>query len=232
RTAAQAGELSVRLRRLGAQVLEVPTISVEDPADGGAALRESVARAGEYEWVVLTSPNGARRFCAELRDGRDLAGVRLAAIGPGTADVLAQHHLVCDLVPDRFVAEGLLEVFPAPSGTGKVLLARAEVARDVLPEGLATAGWDVDVVTAYRTRPAQMSAATAEQVGAADAITFTSSSTVTHFVATGAPVPPVVAAIGPVTAATARDAGLTVAAEASDHTIDGLVQALVAHFSS
>jgi len=232
RTAEQAGELSTRLRRLGAQVREVPTISVEDPADGGAALRAAVAGVRDVEWVVLTSPNGARRFCAELRDGRDLAGVRLAAIGPGTADVLAQHHLVCDLVPERFVAEGLLEVFPAPSGSRRVLLARAEVARDVLPEGLAAAGWEVDVVTAYRTRPAVVDAATAAQLGAADAITFTSSSTVTNFVATGAPVPPVVAAIGPVTAATAREAGLTVAVEAAAHTLDGLVDALVTHFSA
>jgi uroporphyrinogen III methyltransferase/synthase len=231
RTAEQAGELSGRLRRLGAQVLEVPTIAVTEPADGGAALRDAVARVADYEWVVLTSPNGARRFCAELRDGRDLAGVRLAAIGPGTADVLAEHHLVCDLVPERFVAEGLLEVFPAPSGRNTVLLARAEVARDVLPEGLAAAGWDVDVVTAYRTQPAQVTPETAEQVAAADAITFTSSSTVTNFVATGAPVPPVVAAIGPVTAATAQEAGLTVTVEAGVHTLDGLVDALVRHFA-
>ena len=231
RTAEQAGELSGRLRRLGAQVLEVPTIAVTEPADGGAALRDAVARVADYEWVVLTSPNGARRFCAELRDGRDLAGVRLAAIGPGTADVLAEHHLVCDLVPERFVAEGLLEVFPAPSGRNTVLLARAEVARDVLPEGLAAAGWDVDVVTAYRTQPAQVTPETAEQVAAADAITFTSSSTVTNFIATGAPVPPVVAAIGPVTAATAQEAGLTVTVEAGVHTLDGLVDALVRHFA-
>lgn len=231
RTAEQAGELSGRLRRLGAGVLEVPTIAVTEPADGGTALRDAVARVADYEWVVLTSPNGARRFCAELRDGRDLAGVRLAAIGPGTADVLAEHHLVCDLVPDRFVAEGLLEVFPAPSGRKKVLLARAEVARDVLPDGLVAAGWDVDVVTAYRTQPAQVTAETAEQVASADAITFTSSSTVTNFVATGAPVPPVVAAIGPVTSATAQEAGLTVTVEAGVHTLDGLVEALVQYFS-
>jgi len=231
RTAEQAGELSVRLRRLGAQVLEVPTIDVTEPSDGGAALRHAVARVTDYEWVVLTSPNGARRFCAELRDGRDLAGVRLAAIGPGTADVLADHHLVCDLVPERFVAEGLLEVFPAPSGRNKVLLARAEVARDVLPDGLTAAGWDVDVVTAYRTQPAQVAIETAEKVADADAITFTSSSTVTNFVATGAPFPPVVAAIGPVTAATAQAAGLTVTVEAGVHTLDGLVDALVRHFS-
>ena len=88
------------------------------------------------------------------------------------------------------------------------------------------------MVTAYRTRPAVVDPATAARLGAADAITFTSSSTVTNFVATGAPVPPVVAAIGPVTAATAREAGLTVAVEAAAHTLDGLVDALVTHFSA
>lgn len=232
RTAAQAGELSRRLRTLGAAVLEVPTIEVVDPLDGGAALTAAVAAAPTYDWVVLTSPNGARRFCAALRDGRDLAGVRLAAIGPGTADVLADHHLVCDLVPERFVAEGLLDVFPAPAdGGGRVLLARAETARDALPDGLRAAGWEVDVVTAYRTVPAAVAPATAARVAAADAITFTSSSTVTNFLAAagGDTLPPVVAAIGPVTAATARDAGVTVTVEAAEHTLDGLVAALVEH---
>ena len=117
------------------------------------------------------------------------------------------------------------------AGGGGFTFSRAEVARDVLPEGLVAVGWDVDVVTAYRTLPAQVAVETAEQVADADAITFTSSSTVTNYVATGAPVPPVVAAIGPVTAATAQEAGLTVTVEAGVHTLDGLVDALVGHFS-
>ncbi|MGB6058347.1 MAG: uroporphyrinogen-III C-methyltransferase, partial [Microthrixaceae bacterium] len=105
RSAGQASQLATKLRRVGAGVVEVPTIEIVDPADGGEALRSAVANVRDYEWVVLTSPNGARRFCAELRDGRDLAGVKLAAIGPGTATVLSEYSLVADLQPERFVAE-------------------------------------------------------------------------------------------------------------------------------
>jgi uroporphyrinogen III methyltransferase/synthase len=234
RARAQASELVARLAAQGAATVEVPAIAVEDPADGGKALAEAVDRLadGVYDWVVVTSANGARRLLAALaasgRDARALGGVRLAAIGPGTADALATAHLVPDLVPPRFVAESLVAEFPA--GEGRVLLARAAVARDVLPEGLEFKGWDVDVVEAYRTEPVPLDAAGAEAVAAADIVTFTSSSTVTNFLAAlgDRPVPPVVAAIGPVTAATARDRGLTVDIEAAVHTIDGLVDALVA----
>ena len=135
-------------------------------------------------------------------------------------------------MPERFVAEGLLDELPG--GPGRVLLARAEVARDVLPDGLAARGWAVDVVDVYRTVPASVTPTELERVRHADAITFTSSSTVEHFVAlAGADaVPPVVACIGPVTAATARRLGLHVDVEATEHTIDGLVAALVAHWST
>jgi uroporphyrinogen III methyltransferase / synthase len=231
----QASELVARLAALGAATVEVPAIAVADPADGGAALAAAVERVGDYDWVVLTSANGARRLLAALRDaGRDaraLGGVRLAAIGPGTAQVLASANLVPDLVPPRYVAESLLDAFPAPpAGGGRVLLARAAVARDVLPEGLATAGWAVDVVEAYRTEPVPLDAAREAALAGAEIVTFTSSSTVTNFLAAlgDRPVPPVVAAIGPITAATARDRGLSVAVEAEVHTIEGLVEALCA----
>lgn len=236
RTRAQASETVARLRELGAEVVEVPVIEIAAPDDDGAALRAAVRDASSYDWVVLTSPNGARRFVAALDacelDGRALAGARLAAIGPGTAAALAEAHLRADLVPDRFVAEGLLAAFPAaPSDGGRVLLARAAVARDVLPEGLAALGWEVHDVPAYRTVPRVPDEATSDAVAAADVVTFTSSSTVTNYLAAGLAVPPVVACIGPITAATARDAGLAVAVEAEVHTIDGLVDALVAHFA-
>jgi uroporphyrinogen-III synthase len=152
----------------------------------------------------------------------------VAAIGPGTADRLAASNVVADLVPERFVAESMLEAFP--SGTGRVLLPRAAVARDVLPTGLEAKGWTVDVVEAYRTERVVPRPETLAAAAAADAITFTSSSTVTNYLAvTGeSGVPPVVACIGPVTAATARAAGLTVTIEADVHTVDGLIDALVA----
>ena len=231
RSRAQAPELSARLRRAGAEVLVVPTIEITDAADDGAALRAALADLPSYDWVVLTSPNGARRFVDQLRDGRDLAGVRIAAIGPGTAAALSDAHLVADLVPERFVAESLLDAFPDPpaDGSGRVLLARAAVARDVLPDGLRERGWDVHVVDAYRTVPVDVTDERRALVAGADAITFTSSSTVEHFVAALGPdaAPPVVACIGPVTAATARDLGLEVTVESDVHTIDGLVAALV-----
>jgi uroporphyrinogen-III synthase len=140
--------------------------------------------------------------------------------------------VVADLVPDRFVAEALIDAFPAPSSdrAGRVLLPRAAVARDVLPDALRSAGWKVDVVEAYRTRRAPVTDDLRKAVSEADVVTFTSSSTVTNFVDAFGPdaAPPVVACIGPITAATARDQGLTVDVEADVHTIYGLVAALVA----
>jgi uroporphyrinogen-III synthase len=194
-----------------------------------------VDRLGDYDWVVLTSPNGARRLLDAVwdrgRDARAFAGARLAAIGPGTAEALAGANLLVDLVPSRFVAESLLEGLPAPGATGgRLLLVRAAVARDVLPEGLRAKGWDVDVVEAYRTEQAPLAEEQVAAVAAADVVTFTSSSTVSNFLAAmgGRPIPPVVVAIGPITAATVRDHGLAVDVEAEVHTIDGLVDALVA----
>ncbi|HEX6422796.1 MAG TPA: uroporphyrinogen-III C-methyltransferase [Acidimicrobiales bacterium] len=234
----QAGALVARLAALGAATVEVPAIEITDPADGGAALAAAVDRlaGGGYDWLVLTSPNGAGRLLAALRgagrDARALGGVRLAAIGPGTAEALAAANLLPDLVPPRFVAESLVEAFPAaPAGAGgSVLLARAAVARDVLPAGLAAKGWTVDVVEAYRTEPVPLDGRRAAALAGAEIVTFTSSSTVTNFLAAVGPdrVPPVVAAIGPVTAATVRDQGLTVDVEAEAHTLDGLVDALCA----
>jgi len=229
RARAQASSLVARLRELGAEAVEVPAIRIDDPADGGAALRGAVERLGTYDWVVVTSPNGAERLLAACRDARAFGAARVAAIGPGTADALRAGNVEADLVPERFVAEGLLEVFP--DGPGRVLLARAAEARDVLPEGLRDRGWEVDVVEAYRTVQGRPTDDELAAVAAADVVTFTSSSTVRNFLAVCDVVPPVVACIGPVTADTAREHGLRVDVEAEVHTIDGLLDALVAHLS-
>lgn len=227
----QSSVLADRLRDEGAEALMVPTIEIVDPTDQGAALRASIDHLSSYDWVILTSANGAARFCELLRDGRDLAGVKIAAIGPGTAEVLADFNLIADLVPERFIAESLLEAFPLPSETdqSRVLLARAEVARDVLPDGLRDLGWRVDVVDAYRTISVEPSDAERERIAQADIVTFTSSSTVDNWVAAfgSDTLPNVVACIGPITADTARRAGLRVDVIAEVHTIDGLVDALI-----
>lgn len=225
----QASELRARLEALGAQVVEMPAIEIE-PVD--FALPDLRA----YEWVVFTSANGVDAFfdrglLSAGLDARALASSRVAAIGPGTADALRRRGIVADLVPERFVAESLLDAFPAPSGPARVLLARAEVARDVLPEGLEAKGYTTDVLPVYRTRPAAPDPADLEalRAGAVDAVTFTSSSTVTNLCDAVGPLPdppPLVVSIGPVTSATARARGLTVDAEADPHTIDGLVDAL------
>ncbi len=227
RTREQASQLTSALRDRGAGVVEVPVIEITDPADGAVALTRAAQRLDAYDWVVVTSPNGARRLLDAVPDARAFGSARIAAIGPGTAAVLAQGRIVADLVPERYVAEALLAALP--DGPGRLLLARAEVARGVLPDGLRARGWEVDVVEAYRTVPAAISDEQRAAVRGADLITFTSSSTVEHsLTAFGADgLPPAVACIGPITAATARQHGLAVDVEADVHTIDGLVDAVL-----
>jgi uroporphyrinogen III methyltransferase/synthase len=231
----QASELSARLEALGATVIELPSIEIEDADDGGAALREAAGGIQKYDWLVLTSANGARRLLGALRDARDLGGVNVAAIGPGTADVLLQGNVRADLIPDSFVSEALLDEFPpAPNDhEGRVLLARAAIARDVLPDGLRQRGWIVDVVVAYKTVAAMPSPQELSAASTADVITFTSSSTVERYLEMAGldDVPATVACIGPVTAATARARDLRVDIEAPVHSIAGLVDSIVAHFS-
>ena len=180
--------------------------------------------------MVFTSVNGVTRTFAHLPDARALAGVKVAVVGTATEAVLAEHRIVADLVPERFVAESLVEAFPAPPpGGGRVLLARAEVARSELPDALRAMGWEVDDVAAYRTAPAAVSEATAERIASADAVVFMSSSSVENLVeAVGlARVPAVVASIGPVTSGAVLAAGLNVAVEADPHTAPALLAALV-----
>ena len=231
----QASALTTLLRDLGARTVEVPVIDIGPPVDGGRALHEAAAALGEgrYAWVVFSSANAVEPLVEALRDARAFGGARIAAIGPGTAEALARCRLVPDLVPGRAVAEGLLDVFPDPpdpasAAPGRVLMPRAAVARDVLPDGLTARGWRVEVVEAYRTQRGRPEPDLLSGARTADAICFTASSTVTGFVdvAGVAHVPPVVACIGPVTAATARKAGLDVTVVAEQHTIPGLVHAL------
>jgi uroporphyrinogen III methyltransferase/synthase len=230
----QVSELRERLEALGAEVVELPTIEVR-PLDF------VVPDLAPYAWVVFTSANGVEAFfgrglAPRGADARSLAGSRVAAIGPGSADALRRQGISADLVPERFVAESLVEAMPTPGGPERVLVPRAAVARDALPEGLRAKGYDVDVLAVYETVAADPDPAVVDEVrrGQVDAVTFTSSSTVTNFLAALGAVPdpqPVVASIGPVTSATAREAGLRVDVEAAEHTLDGLVDVLRTAFS-
>jgi uroporphyrinogen III methyltransferase/synthase len=228
----QASELSARLESLGAEVVELPSIRVEP-------LAFTLPAFDELAWLVFTSANGVRSFFADGLavaglDARALGGVRVAAIGPGTERALVERGVRADLVPERFVAESLLAAFPDPDVAGaRVVIARAEQARDVLPDGLVARGYSVEILPVYRTVQAVPDPAALERVrsGEVDAITFTSSSTVTNLCDVLGTVPdpqPLVVSIGPVTSDTARARGLRVDTEADPHTIDGLVDALLA----
>ncbi len=240
----QAGDLARALEDAGAEALVFPTIAIAPPVDP-APLDRVAASAATYDWVVFTSSNGVRtffaRFAALGRDIRELAGVRLAAIGPETAAELERRLLRPAVVPREFRAEGLLDALAAEDMAGRrVLLPRAEGARPILPEALAARGATVDEVVAYRaiTPPdADVSGLRAALATAAiDAVTFTSSSTVRHFAALVGPdgvravARTVVACIGPVTADTAREIGLTVQVCPRDYTATALAAALVKHF--
>jgi uroporphyrinogen III methyltransferase/synthase len=236
RAGAQASGLARRLAELGAVPIEVPTIKIDPPADAGAALARAAASVGDggYDWVVFTSANAVDALLDLIDDLRRLAPTRLAAVGAATASALAARGVAADLVApaDRQQASGLLEVFPPPPRPGApVLFPRAAEGRDTLVAGLTAAGWRVEIVEAYRTVKVRASDADAREVAAADAVCFTSSSTVTGFLEALGPdvVPPLVACIGPVTAATATAAGLTVDVVAERHTVDGLLAALVEH---
>jgi uroporphyrinogen III methyltransferase/synthase len=219
RARAQASSLVEKLRALGAETIELPTIEIAgEPLDGLVP--------ASYDWVAFTSVNAVERVLAGLRDARAFGSAQVAAVGPGTSAALAARGIVADLVPASAVAEALVEAFPA--GAGRVLLPQAAAARPVLADGLRAKGWTVDVVEAYRTIPARPSDDALAAAAKADAIAFTSSSTVTSWLALGAPLPPVVACIGPVTAATAAEHGVPVTVVATEHTVDGLVDALVA----
>jgi len=242
RTRKQAGALTSQLRALGADVIELPTIRIEPPTD----LREFAALVQDahmYDWIVFTSPNGVdgffEMFFKLYDDAREIGGAKIAAIGPATAQRVRDFHLHVDLQPDEFVAEAVVREFKKQGGVEnlRILIARAEKARDVLPPELSKLGAIVDEAFAYRTVPETRDLTGARrrfsQEGA-DLITFTSSSTVENFLALGLAWPRDVrvASIGPITSQTARDRGLKIDVEARRHDIDGLVEAIRNFFAT
>jgi uroporphyrinogen III methyltransferase/synthase len=256
RARAQASGLAGRLRELGADVVELPAIRIE-PRVESDEVREAVRRIGDYALIVLTSPNGVRLLFDAMHDaGLDAraldapeerqagaaasssaaeTGTTVAAIGPGTARALAKCGISADIVPERFVAESLVEALAPIDVTGKpVLVARAAEARDVIPEHLSRRGAEVDVVALYETVREEPSAETVEAAQDADYVTFTSSSTVRNLAdALGDRFPSAarIVSIGPVTSEAAAKAGLEVAVEARPHNTNGLIAALLADAS-
>ena len=219
RPEADATRLSERLRALGAVPLVMPAIRIEftDPPE----LDRALAKVAAYHWIVFTSRSGVE---AVFRRTGSIAGPKVAAIGPATAQALRARGVEPDLVPPEYVAEGVVEALGDVRGL-TFLLPRADIAREALGEGLRRRGAVVDEVAAYRTR--EVSGARGE-LGRVDAVTFTSSSTVRGFLA-GGPLPAgaKVVCIGPITAQTAREHGLEVTAVAEHYTEDGLIGALM-----
>jgi uroporphyrinogen III methyltransferase / synthase len=230
----QASELARRLAALGAEPIELPAIRIE-PRIGSEDVRQAVANLHTYALVCLTSANGVRllfeAMAAEGRDARALANASVAAIGPGTAAALAEFGVLADIVPERFVAEQLVEELDRLQLEGKpVLIARAAEAREVLPDSLRKRGAKVDVVVLYDTVREQPDPEALEHAQQADFITFTSSSTVRNFLeAVDGKLPEAaqIVSIGPVTSEAIREAGLSVDVEAEQHDIGGLVEALL-----
>ena len=241
RTRQQAGVLSKKLRSLGADVFELPTIRIDPPKDR-MEFGRLVQDCHTYDWIVFTSPNGVDAFFDLFyklyKDARSIGGARIAAIGPGTAKKINEYRITVDVLPEEYVAESLLEAMTKESIENQTILCvKAETTRDVLYEGLAKAGAIVDEGIAYRTV-----AETEDPTGGrerfttegADVITFTSSSTVEHFLDMKLPLPKdlKIASIGPITSQTLRDKGLYVDIEAEQHDIPGLVEAIANHFAS
>ncbi len=247
RARTQAGELARELEALGAEVFEFPTIEIRHPTDF-APLDEAIRDLDSFDWIIFTSVNGVEAFVERLRHhGLDLRALprraKVAAIGPATAQRVEEAGLRVDVTPEEYRAEALIEALEGDSLEGKrILIPRAKVAREILPEKLREAGAEVVVPPAYESVPSSEGKARLERLledGEIDCVTFTASSTVENFVrafgeedATRLLSRTRVACIGPITAETARDHGIRVDVEAGEYTILGLVDAVVDLFAA
>ena len=228
RARAQASKLSSALKDLGADVVECPTIKIAPPSDNYAAADDAIKNLRGFDWIIFTSANGAEKFFERLRlHGLDARALnKVAAIGAATAEKLSTFGIIADVVPKDFVAESLADSLKDFVADKKVLLARAEVARNVLPAALKNFGAQVTVAPIYKTVPETPAQIDFDSI---DLITFTSSSTVENFVAAYGiePLKKIpTAAIGPITAQTLKNFGVTPAVVAKEFTIDGLVEAV------
>lgn len=223
-TRERIGELDRRLARLGADVVHVPLIGVAEPDDGGAALAAALERLDTFDWVVVTSPNGAGRVGPALGQ----ADVKVATVGTRTAAVIARSSgRDADLVPDEQTALALAAAMPPASGE-RLLLAQADRADPAHAAAFAERGYDVTAVVAYRTMLRMPTVAERRAALAADALALASGSAARAWrQAVGSDTPPAVVAIGPSTEAVAVRAGIKVTHCAADHSIDGLVAEVV-----
>ena len=226
RARAQASSLSERLRGLGARVVETPAIRIVPRA-------VELPELADFDLLCLTSTNGVELLFERMRerglDARALAGLRVAAIGPGTAAALKGHGIEVDVLPERFVAEGLLEALAAGEPPRRALIARAADARDVLVEGLRAVGTTVEVLGLYDTVADPIGDSGTAALADADYVTFTSASTVRFLLSQATPGPRTrLVSIGPVTSEALREQRLEPHVEARRHDIPGLIDALVA----
>lgn len=235
----QASALSSALRELGASILEIPFIEIQRPRTY-KPLDEALAKLHQYHWVIFTSVNGVDAFWDRLDERginrKELRHLKVAAIGPATKKAVEGQGKQVDVMPKQYVAESVVESLRSQVHGQRVLLARARVARDVIPLELAKLGATVDVVEVYETvvpqeSRRQLRVALKNAKARPNVITFTSSSTARHFVelaGDGVDLKGIrLASIGPITSATLRELGLPVDIEAEVYTIPGLVAAIV-----
>ena len=225
RARAQASPLASRLRELGARVIEAPAIRIE-------ALDAELPDLAGFDLLAVTSPNGAERLLELCRDARDLSGPAIAALGPGTAAALRAGGIEADILPERAVAESLVEAL-AQRPVRRALIARAETARDVLVDALLERGAEVEILALYRTVADPLDDRARDAALAADYLIFTSASSVRFFLqSAGSAAGPRIVSIGPITSAALREHGLEAHIEASEHTPEGLIAALLDDASS
>ena len=231
RTREQASKLSTQLENLGAEVLEFPTIKITAPSDNFKSLDAAISDIKNFDWIIFTSANGVEKFFERLKffklDARALSNAKIAVIGSATAEKLSNFGILADLIPEKFCAESLIDALKNSVAGKNILIARAEVAREILPLELENFGANVTSAAAYKTIPAN----NAEKINFAevDLITFTSSSTVENFVK-AAGIEPLqkitTAAIGTITAQTLKNFGVNTDIIAKEFTIAGLVEAI------
>jgi uroporphyrinogen-III synthase len=230
RAAKQSDELIDRLRALGAEPVSIALIEIDEPSDGGASLHSAIGRLASFSWLIVASPNGARRIAPALAALDGDHRPRIAAVGRSTASALGCH---ADLVPARQLAAGLVEEFPEGTGDVVVVQPEADMADSALVLGIRAKGWTVEAVDGYRTKMITPTSSQRLAAAEADAVLFASGSSArSWFAAFGSTTPAISIAIGPATAQEMIRIGLKITAVATDYSLQGLIDALIAQIDS